>query len=372
MIMTGRRTGRTTSGTKRATRAHGEPATTTRPALTSVDEAKARRSIGSVHAAGTATGTHVDAIQGATQKRSSAGFALVTLVDATPQVTGWNFDWDDNIFFMPTKIHLYDKTTGAVADVSTADFALVREQVGAAGVYKNFELRSTSLADFGDDPSGTKNHFVDDVAKALTGTGWRGPSWAAFVKACSRESTAAATTIITARLHAPATIYAGLVELQRRGMLKYLPKLEHIFPVSSPALSTRLGGSATTPSAAKAIVMGEVLDGIQARGLKEGAYEVLDPSGVGQRPMHLWGFSDDDYGNFTKAVAALSHEMKKRRWPDVKITVIFTGKNHPTVKPHAIVLQSDGSTRAYLKAELDDVARLLGPGARRTAALDAT
>src|SRR5688572_7084977 len=49
------------------------------------------------------------------------------------QLTGWNFDWDDNIFFMPTKIRLYHKETGEDVGVSTADFALIREEIGKPG-----------------------------------------------------------------------------------------------------------------------------------------------------------------------------------------------------------------------------------------------
>ena len=55
--------------------------------------------------------------------------------------------------------------------------------------------------------------------------------------------------------------------------------------------------------------------------------------------------SDDDYGNYAKAVEALSAEVAAGRWPDVKITVLFTGKNHPTEEPRVEIITPDGSTR---------------------------
>lgn len=304
-------------------------------------------------------------------KGSAGGLNLaeVRAIGRIPQVTGWNFDWDDNIFFMPTRIHVFHKETGERADISTADWALVREQVGKEGKYASFALGPSSLADFADDPTGRTNHFLNDVVRAMEAspTAFKGPSWDAFVKACSSESTAAATTIITARLHSPGTIHAGLVELHRRGILKFLPPKENIFPVSNPAVAAELGGgTATNPSAAKAVVMARVLDRIQAHGLHAGARKVLSPDGSEHRRMHLWGFSDDDYGNYTKAVAALSEEIKKDagRWRDIKVTVIFTGTNHPAVQPHAVVLGPGGDARPYLRAELVEVARLLGASVR--------
>lgn len=336
------------------------------PAQPDIDRARA-----TVGARSSASAVNAPLGDGKTARTSAGGLnhAEVRAIGRIPQVTGWNFDWDDNIFFMPTRIHIFHRETGERADISTADWALIREQVGKEGKYASYTLQPSSLADFADDPTGRANHFLNDVVRAMetSSTAFKGPSWDAFVKACASESTAAATTIITARLHSPGTIHAGLVELHRRGILKFLPPKENIFPVSNPAVAAELGGgSAINPSAAKAVVMARVLDQIQAHGLHAGARRVLAPDGSEHRRMHLWGFSDDDYGNYAKAVAALSVEMKKDpgRWKDIKVTVIFTGTNHPTVKPHAVVLGPDGAARPYLRAELVEVSRLLGASVR--------
>jgi hypothetical protein len=275
-----------------------------------------------------------------------------------PQLTGWNFDWDDNIFFMPTEIRLYRKDTGEEIGVSTTDFALIREEIGKPGKWEAFEMREGSLRFFGDDPTGAANHFAKDVASTLeSSSAWKGPSWDAFVTACSREETAKQTTIITARLHSPETIHEGLKLLQRLGLIEYLPPIENIYPVNYPPLAARLGGTANSPSAAKALVMREILDHIQKTKIRGDAKQVITPDGKDLRPMHLWGFSDDDFGNYQKAITALSADIA--RWPDVKIAVFFTGKNHPTEKPRVEVLMPNGKTRPATKAEIGEAVRVV-------------
>jgi hypothetical protein len=280
---------------------------------------------------------------------------------APAQLTGWNFDWDDNIFFMPTQIRLYHRDTGEARGVSTADFALIREKVGKEGEWKDYEMRPDSLAAFGDDPTGRRNFFREDVEAtiaALSKKLWQGPSWRAFVTACSRKETAKHTTIITARLHSPETIHEGLQALKRMGLIRYLPPIENIYPVNYPPLARELGGSASNPSEAKAIVMKKILDRIEAQPLGPRARKVLSPDGTTMKRMHLWGFSDDDYGNFAKARDALAAEA--RRWPNVKIVVFFTGKNHPTEKPRAEVILPNGETRLATRAEIGAAKGILG------------
>jgi hypothetical protein len=261
-----------------------------------------------------------------------------------PRSTGWNFDWDDNIFNMPTTIRVTHKVTGEELGITTAEFALVRELIGKSGRYADYVQKPDALRFFGDDPRGVRNYFVEDVARAMAASaaGWQGPSWDAFVTAMSRPDTAARTTLITARLHSPATLHAGLVHLQQLGLIKHVPPVENIFPVSYPPLAEKLGGSANSPSAAKAKVMMQILDRLQAEALSPRAKPVTAPDGKGRRVMHLWGFSDDDWGNYRKAVDALLPEVRAGRWPDVKITVFFTGKNHPGEPPRIEVLSKAG------------------------------
>jgi len=274
-------------------------------------------------------------------------------LDGPRVITGWNFDWDDNIFFMPTKIMLRNTVTGEEHGVSTRQFALIREKVGHPGAYQEFELADDAFRFFGD--TNGANHFGQDVTAAVKGGGrWQGPSWKAFVRAMSDEATAARTTIITARMHAPETIHAGLCTLQALGLIDNVPPLENMYPVNYPPLAEALGGSdAASPSAAKTVVMEQILDELSATPVAEGTPAVLDAAGEGRRPMHLWGFSDDDYGNHSEAVKALSEDVAAGRWPNVKIVVFFTGTNHPNETPRAEVLTPDGGTRPMTASELE-------------------
>jgi hypothetical protein len=77
----------------------------------------------------------------------------------------------------------------------------------------------------------------------------------------------------------------------------------------------------------------------------------LDAAGTVKAQVKLWGFSDDDYGNFSRAITALSPEVKRGRWPNVKIILFFTGFNNPKEKARAIVLTPDGGTRPLRNEE---------------------
>ncbi|MBY0369982.1 hypothetical protein K2X33_04800 [bacterium] len=263
-------------------------------------------------------------------------------------VTGWNFDWDDNIFYMPTQIRLWT-SDGEEVGVSTGEFAVIRDKIGKEAPWDKHELRfdrvTGSMRFFGDAAS-SENVFLKDVLAALQAGGdkWKGPSWDAFVRAMSNKTTARQTSIITARQHAPRTIYNALKELKKLGYIRHLPLVRNIFPVGYPKLDPRFKGTSEDPSEAKTMVMGYLLDQINALPLTDRPM-VKNREGTGEAQLHLWGFSDDDYGNYSKAATFLSAEMAKGRWPNMKITIYFTGVHHPTIKPTMAVIQTDGTLR---------------------------
>src|SRR4051812_5783435 len=101
-------------------------------------------------------------------------FVLLFLMLSSPlhaeprsQVLAWNFDWDDNIAFMPTKIVLFDKQTGTELEISTGEFADVRNEVGKSGKYAGYETRDNpvtgSFKYFRDGTS--QNYFLQDIIK---------------------------------------------------------------------------------------------------------------------------------------------------------------------------------------------------------------
>jgi hypothetical protein len=50
---------------------------------------------------------------------------------------------------------------------------------------------------------------------------------------------------------------------------------------------------------------------------------VWNRQGTGREALLTWGFSDDDWGNYSAAKTYLTEVAA--RWPDVKITLFFTG-----------------------------------------------
>jgi hypothetical protein len=232
------------------------------------------------------------------------------------------FDWDDNVFFMPTKNWAFDVQTGEGRAFGTAEWPAVRAQLGKPGPYERFAITDHSFDEFKDDPTGRTNPFLDDVERALAagGTAWQGPSWKAFVASCGTKEGAAATTIITARTHSPEAIHAALVRLVERGLLKHAPPLANVFPVTHPSLAQKVGATPADPSRGKANVIIGLLDELHAQGGR------------------AWSFSDDDANNFERAVEMLRPLVDAGRWPDMKVTIRFSGLHHETLRPHAVVL----------------------------------
>jgi hypothetical protein len=288
-------------------------------------------------------------------------------------IVGFAFDWDDNIFEMPTQIMLFDKKTGQERGVSTEEFALIRGSIGKSGTpWEGYELRPSnvdgSLRFFGDHAKEGKDFFAKDVEKAMTTAGyhWQGPVWNDFVAAMAQRQTSEQTWIITARLHSPKTIHHALENLQQKGLFKTVLPEANIWAVSYEGFDANFKrafgknppeGGAADPSARKAAVMENILDKINAIKVPASATQTVAVSGQGLARQHLWGFSDDDFGNFSKAQDVLQKGVDANRWPNVKITLFYTGTNHPTEKPRAIVLRPITEPRPF--TEVNEWKRVL-------------
>ena len=75
---------------------------------------------------------------------------------STPTV-GFAFDWDDNIFYMPTNIQIRHKENKEdIQLLSTGQFAVHRKDIAKTGAYKNYEIYDESFIYFGDDPKKEK------------------------------------------------------------------------------------------------------------------------------------------------------------------------------------------------------------------------
>ncbi|MBI4347593.1 MAG: hypothetical protein HY553_12110 [Elusimicrobia bacterium] len=287
-----------------------------------------------------------EAVDGSMGEAGAPKGVAATLRRAISRILGWNFDWDDNIFYMPTKIVLFNTKTGEEKLVTTEEYAHIRQKVEKgegewAGYKTDDDPKTGSFRYFLD--AGGKNYFLEDIKAALEGkkAAWQGPSWDAFVFALSRPETAARTTIITARGHSAENMLEGLRYLQSRGHIKHLPQVVNLHGVGH----AKYKATAASPSAAKVKVMRDVLDEISAQPLEDDAPPVLSQNGKSKKPLHLWGFSDDDWGNFDAAVKALSEDVKAGKYANVKITVFYTGKNNPRHEAGAWVLTPEGELR---------------------------
>lgn len=147
----------------------------------------------------------------------------------SPSLLYYCFDWDDNLLFMPTKIHMKHLVNGEWIDesVSTEEFAKVRTDID------NWKCHESSFIDFRDFGKSSDNKFLEDVKIALENKEF-GPSWNTFIKCLIKGSTFA---IITARGHGPKAIRKGieyiiyniLTDEQRDEMASNLTSFGHLF-----------------------------------------------------------------------------------------------------------------------------------------------
>jgi hypothetical protein len=78
---------------------------------------------------------------------------------------------------------------------------------------------------------------------------------------------------------------------------------------------------------------------------------VRDSDGKAMRHMRVWGFSDDDWGNYSTMLKALREAREEGRYRNVKIVLRFTGVNNPDHPPETAVLMNNGQTRGFLGDE---------------------
>jgi len=204
-------------------------------------------------------------------------FLTLTLYSCSTKTVshGWNFDWDDNIMFMPTKIVLFNKKDKSELLMDTGAFASLRKKIGKSGRYKGKKLSQyeivvndqyNSFRFFRDGKDGT-NFFLNDMKAAMKQDPkkWKGPVWDNFIYALNNKVIAENSTIITARGHSPEAMSEGLQYLKDQGKIKYLIPVYNIFPVSNKLIAERFmgKGNPARSSAIKAKVMLSLLDQLQ-------------------------------------------------------------------------------------------------------------
>jgi len=148
------------------------------------------------------------------------------------------FDWDDNIFFMPTKIHMEHFISGQYKEISitTQKFSSIRKYIHEDGKWR-FKNNDASVAffDFGD-----RKTFVDEVRFSLENQLFA-PSFNDFIKTLVNGELFA---IITARTIDAAVLRAGveivvyeyLNDYQQQKMLENLLQFSEIFGTNPDSL----------------------------------------------------------------------------------------------------------------------------------------
>ena len=248
-----------------------------------------------------------------------------------------NYDWDDNIMYMPTKIIYFAKNPNTLIKeiaVSTEGFAHSRSTVGVKNHVMNFVEDNGLFVQSGDESNSvaidlldyqiiyaddqsfrefrdhdTEDYFMKDLKQALAENKFA-PSFNDFVEHCNNEFSAKNVKIITARGQSPSTIHKGLVYLQTLGFIKFVPELKNIFPVSyrGSELADEFKASASSPQEAKMKVLATVLDKMNQ-----------DHAGA------TFGFSDDDKKTFDYTENFIKEEVSKNRWTNIEINLYFTG-----------------------------------------------
>jgi hypothetical protein len=227
----------------------------------------------------------------------------------------FSFDIDDNLFFLPTRVKLFDTQTKKLINVSSAEFAKIRTD-------PRYQEVPDSMRRFENDATGKHNFFKEDLLEAMARGHWQGPQFDTFVKSLSTQESAAEVTLITARGHSPEVVLEGLKVLQQQGFIKYLPKVTNIYTVSSEHFRLKYGGSMGEPRVAKAAIISELLDRLEKRS--------VDGKGRSLERNTRWSFSDDDRRNIESARELITQNAG--RWPHVSISLIYTGPKQSPVQ----------------------------------------
>lgn len=223
------------------------------------------------------------------------------------------FDIDDNLFFLPTSIFLWNAESRSEREISTEEFARVQPLLGRVGEWQPWAIGERTFRDFRDSPGLNleQQPFIKDLRTALRGgRPWRGPSWPLLVHAAANKR---AIAIVTARGHAAATIEAGLKILVDEELLADVPPIIGIYAVSNPDVLRILDvndPAMTIPS-------------VKKRAIKHAVDLAVERYGADH--PHRFGMSDDDPQNVVLAISAMRD--CKLRHPNKRFFVINTSRD---------------------------------------------
>lgn len=264
------------------------------------------------------------------------------------------FDWDDNILYMPTVIHMERKEGDKwiPEDVSTSKFAEVRNDK------ENYRLADDAFSNFRDNGPAGPGVFLEDVKKAIS-QGKLGPAWNDFIECLTNGSLFA---IITARGHESETMREGvawivdnvLTEEQIYSMYNHLVMFAyHFSPDKAESAEKILTGKPSNNKLVREYLDSCEFVGVSApsRGgspanpekakedaLMEFKQRVNDFAARRGKKAKI-GFSDDDLKN-VKHIEDLIDNLSKERFPHIAEFIVKGTKDPENITKKVRVFES--------------------------------
>lgn len=229
-------------------------------------------------------------------------------------VSFYFFDLDDNLFFLPTKLYLWNAEQQLERAISSGEYAANHSRFEGTLTVQEWAVRPEfTYRDFRDAPGVGPNdqQFSKDLLEAVSMPAWQGPSWALLEHAAKNQRP---VVFISARGHSPETIEAGFKLLAERGLLAAPLSILATYTCSNPAIRDELG--VTDPSMSVAAV--------KKLAIKAAVEKALEKHGI--EPPHRFGMSDDDPNNVVLAINAMRD--CKEKYPDKRFFVINTNRDH--------------------------------------------
>jgi hypothetical protein len=247
------------------------------------------------------------------------------------------YDFDDTLISTTATIAIFkagvDPKTAKDPDrleISTADFAEVRHALGKPGQYEKFQVDPV-LSFATTEPVQGRNNFLENIKSTLSTRKpeqWQAPKWREFEGKLRSLTTANEVYLLTARSFSRDQLLEGFSYLKQVGQILNLPPKENLFAAGNAQLrlssDAKLDLSELPSETAKALIMKDLLDGLQRKALRTGQ-------------MARFAFFDDDYANFAGARDALVSEAGSR-WPNVRIEIGYIGSKHPGTQPHSVIV----------------------------------
>lgn len=238
------------------------------------------------------------------------------MAESDGSVSFYFFDLDDNLFFLPTKLYLWNAEAQQERAISSGQYAEVHDLLGRSGAWQEWAVREEfSYRDFRDEPgvSPADQPFCKDLLAAAQSpdSSWKGPSWPLLEHAAKSQRP---VVFISARGHSAETIQAGFKALADNGILEAPLLILGIYTVMNPEVRKALGvtdQNITVPSLKKLAIKAAVEQALEK---------------YGSAPPHRFGISDDDPNNVMLAINAMRD--CKVKYPDKRFFVINTNKEH--------------------------------------------